>query len=111
MSKPARRSISAALRAASDGRKPEAAVEQSSPASHVGSEEPTKAVEAPKTERPAKKKPKPSKAKTVHLGGYFDEAVHKQFKLLAVEEDKTIQELMREAINMVFTKYRKPPIA
>ncbi len=36
---------------------------------------------------------------------------HKQFRLLAVETGKKGEGLLREALNDLFTKYGKPPIA
>jgi hypothetical protein len=35
----------------------------------------------------------------------------KQLRLLAAEEDTTQQYLMTEALNLLFQKHRKPPIA
>jgi hypothetical protein len=35
----------------------------------------------------------------------------KQLRLMAAELDTTQQELMREALNLLFDKHRKPPIA
>ena len=42
---------------------------------------------------------------------WLDPAVIKQFKVTAAEQDMEIQELMAEAINMVFEKYGKGQIA
>jgi hypothetical protein len=39
------------------------------------------------------------------------EAARKQLRLLAAEQDTTQQDLMTEALNLLFDKYRKPPIA
>ena len=38
-------------------------------------------------------------------------AAKRQMRVLAAEHDTTQQALMREALNMLFTKYNKPPIA
>jgi hypothetical protein len=35
----------------------------------------------------------------------------KQLRMLAAEHDTTQQELMTEALNMLFEKYNRPPIA
>jgi hypothetical protein len=35
----------------------------------------------------------------------------RQLKILAAEEGTTLQALMAEALNLLFTKYGKPPIA
>lgn len=42
---------------------------------------------------------------------YFKPEVSKQMKLIALEEDRTLHDVMREAINDFFSKKRKPPIA
>jgi len=39
------------------------------------------------------------------------EAAKKQLAILAIENDTTQQELLTEALNLLFTKYGKPPIA
>jgi hypothetical protein len=38
-------------------------------------------------------------------------AVRKQFQLLAVEQEKTQQALLAEALNLLFLQYGKPQIA
>jgi hypothetical protein len=38
-------------------------------------------------------------------------AARKQLRMLAAELDSTQQNLMTEALNMLFQKHRKPPIA
>lgn len=43
--------------------------------------------------------------------GYFDPAVSKQLKQIALDEDSNVQELIREAINDLFIKRGKLPIA
>lgn len=42
---------------------------------------------------------------------WHDKAVKAQLRQIAAEQDTTMQRLMAEAINMVFTKYGKGPIA
>lgn len=118
MSKPVRKSLSAALTAANEGRKPvdspasdaahptKATVKSPSPVAESES-----ATAKPESTPTPKRKSRAKKTRQVHLGGYFDPVVHKQFKLLAVEKDLSVQDLMREALNLVFTKYKKPPIA
>lgn len=54
---------------------------------------------------------KPSRRNTKHIGGYFDPAVSRQLRQIALEEDSTVQELMGEALDMLFQSRRKPPIA
>jgi hypothetical protein len=45
------------------------------------------------------------------IGGFFAPEVHKQLKVLAAESSQTQQELIAEALNMLFVKYGKPEIA
>lgn len=45
------------------------------------------------------------------IGGFFAPEVHKQLKVLAAETSQTQQELLAEALNMLFVKYGKPEIA
>jgi hypothetical protein len=40
-----------------------------------------------------------------------DPAAHRQLKMLAAESDRKAEELIREALRDLFTKYGKPPIA
>lgn len=58
-----------------------------------------------KTEQP------PSRQGTKTIAGHFDPAVSRQFRILALEQDKTGQDLLGEALNGLFKKYGKPPIA
>jgi hypothetical protein len=46
-----------------------------------------------------------------HIGGYFAPEVSKQLRSLAVEEDTTVQDLLAEALNMLFQSRRMPTIA
>lgn len=45
------------------------------------------------------------------IGGYFPPEVAKQLKLMAVENDTTIQSLTGEALNHLFAAYGKGEIA
>lgn len=42
---------------------------------------------------------------------FFAPEVTKQLRLLAAEEDRTVQSLMEEALNEIFRKFGKSPIA
>jgi hypothetical protein len=46
-----------------------------------------------------------------HIGGYFTPQVSKQLRALAVAEDTTVQDLLAEAINMLFQSRSLPMIA
>ena len=65
-------------------------------------------------------KPEPQAAEAVrsgaregakHIGGYFTPAVSKQLRSLAVSEDTTVQDLLAEALNMLFQSRGLPMIA
>lgn len=64
-----------------------------------------------KSQTTAKSKKPPSRMNTKAITGHFDPSVSKQLKMLAVTQDSSIQELLREAINDLFTKHGKNPIA
>lgn len=53
----------------------------------------------------------PSRQGKKALIGYFDPAVSKQLKQIALDQDTTTQELLREALNDFFQKHSKPAIA
>jgi len=59
----------------------------------------------PTTERP------PSRQGKKAISGFFDPAVSKQIKQLALDEDSTVQALLAEALNDLFVKYNHKPIA
>jgi len=54
---------------------------------------------------------RPSRASTKHVGGYFDPAVSKQLRQIAIDEDSSVQALLGEALDMLFQNRRKPTIA
>ncbi len=47
----------------------------------------------------------------VLIGALFDPAVRRQLKVLEAETDQNLQEVLSEALNDLFIKYRKDPIA
>ncbi len=53
----------------------------------------------------------PSRAQTVPVTGHFPKPVRDQLKILAIEQDSTLHNLMAEAYNDLFAKYGKPEIA
>lgn len=61
-----------------------------------------------KPEKSAKPK---SKSKRRHVGGYFDESVYRQLKIVGAEKGMTTQEMLTEALNAFFRMHDKPPIA
>jgi hypothetical protein len=46
-----------------------------------------------------------------HIGGYFDPAVSKQMRAIALEEDSSVQALLEEALDMLFQSRNLPMIA
>jgi len=59
----------------------------------------------------AKAAARPDREGKVPMPFWTTAAARKQLRLLAAEEDGTQQSLMAEALNLLFAKYRKPPIA
>lgn len=53
----------------------------------------------------------PSRQGKKAITGFFDPVVSRQLKQLALDEDKTVQSLLTEALNDLFTKYHHKPIA
>lgn len=60
---------------------------------------------------PASRHARPSRKSTKHVGGYFDPAVSKQLREIALAEDSSVQALLAEGIDMIFQSRRKPTIA
>lgn len=54
---------------------------------------------------------RPSRQGKSNVTGYFPPEVKKQLRMLAAEEDKTIQQLLGESLNMLFAKYGRAEIA
>ena len=48
---------------------------------------------------------------SVTIAGYFPKAVHRQLRTLGVMQDRTVQSLLGEALNELFRKHGKRPIA
>ena len=58
--------------------------------------------------------PRPSRNRgpgTVTIAGHFSPAVHRQLRLLGVMQDRTVQSLLGEALNELFRKHGKLPLA
>ena len=54
---------------------------------------------------------RPSRKGVKHVGGYFEPQVSKQLRQIALDEDSSVQELLAEALDMLFQSRRKPTIA
>jgi hypothetical protein len=53
----------------------------------------------------------PSRQGKKTIAGHFDPAVSRQLREIALAEDSSVQELLREALNDLFHKRGRPPIA
>lgn len=53
---------------------------------------------------------RPSREGKRLIGGHFDPKVAKQLKLLAVEEDTSVQALLEEALDLLFVKKGKAKV-
>ena len=53
----------------------------------------------------------PSRSGTAPITGHFPKQVRDQLKILAVEQNSALYNLMAEAYNDLFAKYSKPEIA
>jgi hypothetical protein len=85
-------SLSAALHKASGKEQPGVVIEAASPAPPDGQTQPSR------------------QGKRL-VGGHFDPLVAKELKRLALDHDVTVQALLAEALNDLFIKYGKPPLA
>lgn len=97
---PKRTSLSAALQEAGGKPKPEQKQDA------IAAELSTDTVSAP-----VKAALPPSRQGKKAITGHFDPAVSKQLKQIGLEQDKSIQDLLAEALNDLFTKYGRSPIA
>ena len=53
----------------------------------------------------------PSRRGKKTVAGHFDPAVSRQLREIALAEDSSVQELLREALNDLFVKRGRSPIA
>lgn len=56
-------------------------------------------------------RPQPSRAGTKAITVHFPEEVRRTLKLLAVEQGRNVEDMVAEALNLLFVRYRKPEIA
>ena len=45
------------------------------------------------------------------VGAHFPEPVHRQLRVLAAQEGRTVQSVLAEALNDLFSKRQLPPVA
>jgi hypothetical protein len=102
---PTRKNLAAALKAESG------LADRSAPTLEVAEAAPTrKPASAIASGIPPNYVPPSRKGKKV-ISGYFDPEVSKQLKLICLEEDLNVQAALQEALNDLFVKYGKSPIA
>ena len=53
----------------------------------------------------------PSRQGKKMISGHFDKDVHRQLKMLALEQETSIQNLLSQALNALFERNDMPPIA
>jgi hypothetical protein len=53
----------------------------------------------------------PSRVGKKPVTAFFDPEVSRQIKKIGIDQDKTMQDLLQEALNDLFRKYDLPPIA
>jgi hypothetical protein len=53
----------------------------------------------------------PSRVGRVQIAGFFSKETSKQLRQLALDTDGTVQSLLTDALNDLFTKHGVPPIA
>ena len=67
--------------------------------------------DVPETEPKRKSSVAPSREGKVAIQGHFSKQTHDQLRILGIETGKKNQELLRDALNALFTMHNKPPIA
>lgn len=65
----------------------------------------------PQSSIPRNRHYRPGRESKTNVTAYFPPIVKKQLRLLAAEEETTIQELLAEALNDLFAKRGRPEIA
>ena len=53
----------------------------------------------------------PSRRETAAITVHYPETVRRQLKILASEEGRNVDDMVAEALNLLFARYRKPEIA
>ena len=74
-------------------------------------QEPNTPKEAPAAPEPVNEKIAPSRRGKKNISGYFAPEVHRQLRIIAAEEDKNLQEVLSDALNVFFESKGRPPIA
>ena len=74
-------------------------------------QEPSPAKQTPAEPEPANQKIAASRRGKKNISGYFAPEVHRQLRIIAAEEDKNLQQVLSDALNIFFENRGKPPIA
>lgn len=53
----------------------------------------------------------PSRIGKRNISGYFSQEVYRQVKIIALDDDKKVQEVLGDALNALFERRGLPPIA
>lgn len=69
----------------------------------------TAAVSSPSSSRDPHYRP--GRSRKTNITGFFAPAVKRQLRLMAAEQDRTIQDLLAEGINFLFAAHGKAEIA
>lgn len=69
------------------------------------------ATKSPEARKEVNDKLPPSRRGKRHISGYFEPEVLRQVKIIGAEQDKTINQVLADALNALFTQLGKPPIA
>jgi hypothetical protein len=56
-------------------------------------------------------RPQPSRRETKAITVHFPEEVRRQLKAMAGEQGRQVDDMVAEALNMLFVKYRRPELA
>ena len=76
--------------------------------------EPTASTASRRKPKPSSSEPsnpRPGRVGTKLIGGHFEPAVARQLRLIAAEEDTTIQALLAEALDLLFVKKGKTRVS
>lgn len=66
---------------------------------------------APASPAPAPRTGQRDRHGKVNISGFFEKPVRKQLAMLAVEQERNQVDMLAEALNLLFEKYGKSPIA
>jgi hypothetical protein len=66
---------------------------------------------APPPQFVARPKPQPSREGTAPITVHLPKVVRRQLKTLAAEQERKVEAMVSEALNLLFAKYRKAEIA